>query len=127
MRKPIVVAIANILFPGSGYVLLGKRTGFGLLAMLAVAIQAVQLYIDPLPYVIAYGSTHFSAALGISVIVILDIALAYDAYTLAKQGRHLGFSLHSTRIIVGIALILWLFFLLLTLFKVTHFDILASL
>jgi hypothetical protein len=85
MRRPIEVAIANVLFPGLGYVLLRKRMGFGLLVMLGVAIQFVQLYIDPLPYIIAYGSTYFSATLGILVIIILEVALAYDAYTLAKE------------------------------------------
>ena len=87
MRKPIVVAIANYIFPGLGYVLLGKRTTFGWLVMLCVAVQALQLYIDPYPYIVAYATSEFSLALAILAIFILEIAFAYDAYVLAREQK----------------------------------------
>ena len=91
MRKPIFIGIANYIFPGLGYVLLGKRTKFGYLMMLGCAVQIIQLCIDPLPpYYIVYGSSPFSVALGILALFTVLVAFAYDAYTLAKNssGEH---------------------------------------
>ncbi len=85
MREPLVLAIANYIFPGLGYVLLGRRVVFGYLMMLCVVVQSIQLYIDPYPYVIAYATTELSLALAILAIFILEVAFAYDVYTLAKQ------------------------------------------
>ena len=53
--------------------------------MLCVVVQSVQLYIDPYPYVIAYATSKLSLALAILAIFILQVAFAYDAYTLAKR------------------------------------------
>ena len=85
MRRPIVVAIANYTFPGLGYILLGKRMLFGVLMMTCVAVQAIQMYIDPYPYVIAYATTTFSLFLALFSIFMFQIAFAYDAYRLAKD------------------------------------------
>ncbi|HVW82732.1 MAG TPA: hypothetical protein VHC68_02190 [Candidatus Paceibacterota bacterium] len=85
MRKPIVVAIANYILPGLGYVLLGRRVGFGLLMMLGCAVQVAQLYFGPLPYIVTYGSSPLVIILGFSAIFIIEIAFAYDAYRLAKE------------------------------------------
>ena len=86
MHRPIVVAIANYIFPGLGYVLLGKRTEFGWLLMFACSIQIFQLCFDPLPpYYVVYGSSPFSVALGILALVTGLSAFAYDAYTIAKN------------------------------------------
>ena len=80
-----MAAIANYIFPGLGYVLLGKRKIFGWMMMLCVCIQAIQLYIDPYPYVIAYATSRVSLALALGAIFILELAFAYDAYALGKE------------------------------------------
>ena len=86
MRKPIIVAIANFILPGLGYLLLGQRVKFGSIVLLACIIQILQLIIDPLPpYYIVYGSFPLSVALGISVLVIGLFTFGYDAYVLAKK------------------------------------------
>lgn len=85
MRRPAVVAIANYFYPGLGYVLLGQRRTFGWLLMLGFGAQILQIVIDPLPYIVVYGSSVLSVTLGTLAIFILQIAFAYDAYHLAKR------------------------------------------
>lgn len=85
MNRAALVATANYFFPGLGYVLLGKRTVFGWALMFAVAVQALQILIDPLPYIVVYGSTAFSVVLGFSAIFLFQVAFAYDAYRLATE------------------------------------------
>ncbi len=84
MKKPIIVAVSNYFFPGLGYVLLGQRRIFGWLMMLCSSIQAIQLYIDPYPYIVAYATTTLSLTLAILALWLLQIAFAYDVYSLAK-------------------------------------------
>ena len=87
MRRPIVVAIANYILPGSGYVILGQRSRFGWLVLLGCVIQIIQLIIDPLPpYFVVYGSSTFSLMLGALALFTIQVAFGYDAYILAKKG-----------------------------------------
>jgi hypothetical protein len=86
MRKPIVVAVANAVLPGLGYILLGRRRAFGWLLLIGVALQIIQLCIDPIPpYFIVYGSTPVSVTLGAAALFLVLLAFAYDGYQLAKE------------------------------------------
>jgi hypothetical protein len=87
MRKPIVVALANYFFPGLGYILLGQRVLFGYIVMSAAVIQMAQLIVEPLPYIVTYGSTPIVVALGFLAIFVLQLAFACDAYQLAKATK----------------------------------------
>ena len=78
------VVIANILVPGAGYVILGKRKIFGWLLFVSTLVCEVRLFVDPLPDVYIYGSTSLSIAFGIVAMALGAAAFGYDAYQLAK-------------------------------------------
>ncbi len=79
------VVAANILVPGAGYVILGKRKTFGWLLFASSLIAEIRLYVDPLPDVYIYGSNPWSIAFGIAAIFLGAAAFGYDAYKLAKE------------------------------------------
>jgi hypothetical protein len=85
MRRPLVVGLINYLFPGVGYLILGKRVPFACLVIAAVVVQIAQLYVDPLPYIATYGSTPFAVFLGFFAIFLIELAFGCDAYMLAKE------------------------------------------
>lgn len=86
MKRPVVVAIANVLLPGLGYILLGKRKIFGFLLVLNSLITWAWLIIYPQTETPGmWGPLEFNSLLGIVAVALLAAAFAYDAYTLAKK------------------------------------------
>lgn len=79
------VVIANILVPGAGYVILGKRKAFGWLLFVSALIGEIRLYVDPLPDIYIWGSTSLSIFFGIVALILGAAAFGYDAYKLAKD------------------------------------------
>lgn len=78
--KAWLVALANALFPGIGYIILRKRFIFGLLLAPGSIMgwyAAFTLPVPEVPTVLAFAALISSA--------LAALAFGYDAYTLAKE------------------------------------------
>ena len=82
---PWVAAFANVVLPGSAYILLQKRPVFGYLFFSGTLLGFIHLWIDPLPDLYVYGSTTPSIVLGFIGSLLIACAFGYDAYRLAKE------------------------------------------
>ena len=85
MKNPALATVLNVLFPGAGYVYLGKRAIFGkimlsgtILCFIGVVLSAIY---NPLPEITFHLVDLVSLAGGI----ITLIAFGYDANQLAKE------------------------------------------
>jgi len=80
MKNPVLVAIANFLLPGLGYLMLRKRTVFGALLFAGTVLNIIYTFGFP-PEFVWHEATWIVFVGG----VITLIAFGYDAYSLAKE------------------------------------------
>ncbi len=78
--KAWLVAIANALFPGIGYVILQKRIIFGWLLLPGSALAWYIAFTIPAPETSAATAFVFLVSS-----VLSSLAFGYDAYTAAKE------------------------------------------
>ena len=85
MNNRWLAIVGNAILPGSGYILLKKRTTFGWLLLVGGSLGGLQLWMDPPPDIYLYGSNLLSTFIGLAAIALCSIAFGYDAYQLGKE------------------------------------------
>lgn len=73
--------LANIIFPGAGYIILGKRKHFGYILFASSIVSITALIVQPPE---AFSSP-LAALAGMTALALYVCAFGYDAYQLAKE------------------------------------------
>jgi len=78
VKKPWLAAILNFVFPGLGYLYLGRRKIFAGMLIVIVILAGVD------KYVMTPSVSRTYTVFGVIISLILSSAFAYDAYSEAK-------------------------------------------
>lgn len=78
-RLPWIAAALNFIFLGAGYLYLRKRKVFGWLMIGVFVIMTAEYFISDINHLRNIANTHSVS------LTLLSVALAVDAYILAKE------------------------------------------
>ena len=76
-RRPWLAGVLNLLFPGLGYIYIGKRKLFGILLIITGILILIDLNL--------FDTAMFQSPIALIVGIIGQFAFAYDAYNDAKS------------------------------------------
>lgn len=83
MKNPVVVALANLIIPGLGYLIVQRRVVFGWLLLAGSVLGIAWSFLYPMPPFAE--ATEF--LLCTTAYALTAVAFAYDAYQEAKHAH----------------------------------------